>query len=62
MAPSHTAVRVDEKTEGSEARVPGSLADRGALRFWLAVVVTGVAAGLGAAGLTALLKGVQGLV
>ncbi len=45
----------------SEAQVPGSLGDPGALRFWAAVILTGVGAGLGAALLTALLKEVQGL-
>src|SRR5208283_502953 len=40
---------------------PGSLLDPGALRFWAAVVLTGVGAGLSAALLTALLKEVQGL-
>ncbi len=44
-----------------EAQVPGSLLDPGALRFWAAVVLTGVGAGLSAALLTALLKEVQGL-
>jgi hypothetical protein len=45
----------------SEAQVPASLHDPGALRFWAAVVLTGVGAGLGAALLTVLLKEVQGL-
>ncbi|MGA8715852.1 MAG: chloride channel protein [Roseiarcus sp.] len=44
-----------------ESEVPGSLRDAGALRFWLAVVLTGLAAGIGAALLTALLREVQGL-
>ncbi len=39
--------------------VPGSLADPAALRFWTAVVLTGGAAGLGGAALTALLEQVQ---
>lgn len=41
------------------ANVPGTLRDPGALRFWLAIVMTGLAAGIGAALLTALLKEVQ---
>ena len=41
------------------AKVPATLLDPGALRFWLAVVLTGLAAGIGAALLTALLKEVQ---
>ncbi len=43
-----------------EALVPASLGDPNALRFWIAVILTGVAAGLGAAALTALLEQVQG--
>ena len=42
-------------------KVPASLREPGAGRFWFAVVLTGVAAGVGAALLTALLKEVQGL-
>ena len=45
----------------ADAQVPGSLGDPGALRFWAAVILTGVGAGIGAALLTALLKEVQGL-
>jgi CIC family chloride channel protein len=41
--------------------VPASLRDPGALRFWLAVVLTGVAAGVGAALLTLLFKATQEL-
>lgn len=44
-----------------EAPVPASLGDPNAVRFWTAVILTGVAAGLGAAALTALLEHVQGL-
>src|SRR5271166_3381215 len=39
-----------------EAEVPGSLRDPGALRFWPAVVLTGLAAGIGAALLTWLFR------
>ncbi len=56
-SPAHA----DEQAPPSGAQVPGSLFDPGALRFWAAVVVTGVGAGIGAALLTALLKQVQGL-
>ncbi len=45
----------------SEAQVPRTLSDPAALRFWVAVILTGVGAGLGAALLTVLLKEVQGL-
>ena len=43
-------------TISPEAEVPGSLLDPGALRFWLAVVLTGFAAGIGAALLTWLFR------
>jgi hypothetical protein len=55
VAPSQNPARADKKTSEPEAGIPASIVDRGALRFWLAVILTGVAAGLGAAGLTALL-------
>ncbi len=51
----------DDAAPRSEGQVPGSLGDPAALRFWTAVILTGVAAGLGAAGLTALLEQVQGV-
>jgi chloride channel protein, CIC family len=41
------------------AKVPATLRDPGALSFWFAIVLTGLAAGLGAALLTALLKEAQ---
>jgi chloride channel protein, CIC family len=52
---------VDDRATGAEAAVPASLRDPAALRFWLAVVLTGLAAGAGAALLTFLLKEVQAL-
>jgi H+/Cl- antiporter ClcA len=51
----------EERIAPRDDKVPASIRDPGAARFWLAVVLTGVAAGLGAALLTALLKEVQGL-
>ncbi len=42
-------------------RVPATLRDPGALGFWLAVALTGVCAGLGAAALTLLFKAAQAL-
>ena len=42
-------------------RVPATLRDPGALSFWLAVALTGVCAGLGAAALTLVFKAVQEL-
>jgi chloride channel protein, CIC family len=50
-----------EQTIGQNAEVPASIRDPGALRFWIAVLLTGVAAGASAALLTALLKETQGL-
>jgi chloride channel protein, CIC family len=43
----------------AEARVPATLRDPGALGFWLAVLLTGLCAGLGAAALTWLFRLVQ---
>ena len=43
------------------AKVPATLRDPGALRFWLAVALTGICAGLGAAALTLLFKAAQEL-
>jgi H+/Cl- antiporter ClcA len=60
VAPSQNSARTNEASEQG-ARVPAPLVYGGAFRFWLAVLLTGVAAGLGAACLTALLKTVQGL-
>ena len=45
----------------SGGRVPATLRDSGALGFWLAVALTGVCAGLGAAALTLVFKAVQEL-
>ena len=45
----------------SGGKVPATLRDPGAPRFWLAVVLTGLAAGLGAAVLTLLFKATQDL-
>ena len=45
----------------AEGRVPATLRDPGALNFWLAVALTGVSAGLGAAALTWLFRIVQEL-
>ena len=43
------------------ANVPATLRDPGAIRFWIAIVLTGLCAGLGAAALTWLFKVVQEL-
>ena len=50
----------DLQTVAAAAAVPRSLFDAGAPGFWVAVILTGVAAGAGAALLTRLLKAVQG--
>jgi H+/Cl- antiporter ClcA len=61
LASQTEPARADEKGLQTEAQVPRSLGEPAALSFWIAVVLTGVGAGLGAALLTALLKEVQGL-
>ncbi len=43
------------------AKVPATLRDPGAIRFWIAVVLTGLCAGLGAALLTLLFDAAQEL-
>ncbi len=48
-------------TPDAGAKVPATLRDPGAVRFWIAVVLTGLCAGLGAAGLTLLFKRAQEL-
>src|SRR5579872_1536667 len=45
----------------ASANVPATLRDPGAIRFWIAVILTGLCAGLGAALLTLLFKGAQEL-
>jgi len=49
---------VERATDG---KVPATLRDPGAVRFWIAVALTGLCAGLGAAVLTLLFKGVEAL-
>jgi CIC family chloride channel protein len=51
----------DAAQPAAGARVPATLRDPGAPRFWLAVALTGFAAGLGAAVLTLLFKAAQDL-
>ncbi len=48
-------------TEPAGAKVPATLRDPGAIRFWIAVVLTGLCAGLGAALLTLLFDATQEL-
>ena len=61
MAAETKPAPADEQAIESGAKVPASFRDPGALSFWLAVVLTGLAAGVGAALLTLLLKEVQWL-
>lgn len=51
----------DAAQPAAGAKVPATLRDPGAIRFWIAVVLTGLAAGLGAAALTWLFKVAQTL-
>ncbi len=44
-----------------DSKVPATLRDPGAIRFWIAVILTGLGAGVGAALLTLLFKATQGL-
>ncbi len=46
----------------ARAHIPATLAQPGAARFWLAVILTGIGAGIGAAVLTRLLEAVQHLM
>ena len=46
----------------SADKIPATLTRPGAARFWLAVLLTGIGAGIGAAVLTRLLQLVQHLV
>src|SRR5580692_3849180 len=51
-----------EATEpAASAKVPATLRDPGAIRFWIAIVLTGLCAGLGAALLTVLFDVAQEL-
>ena len=56
-----TRVRSDAAEPRSGAKVPATLRDPGAIRFWIAVVLTGLCAGLGAALLTLLFDATQEL-
>ena len=61
MSPVTQLEPADKPAAPVKGQVPGSILDPGAVRFWIAVLLTGIAAGLGAAVLTALLKEVQDL-
>ena len=58
---SNAAARDAAAPSSDGGKVPATLRDPGALDFWLAVALTGVCAGLGAAALTWLFKSVQEL-
>ncbi len=49
------------RAQSAGAKVPATLRDPGAIRLWIAVVLTGISAGAGAALLTLLFKATQGL-
>ena len=59
--PSEAAAADGAALPPAGAKVPATLRDPGALRFWLAVVLTGVCAGIGAAALTLLFQVTQEL-
>ena len=54
-------IATESQSRGSHSEAPASLRDVDAPRFWIAIVLTGLVAGLGAALLTLLFKAVQGL-
>ena len=61
---ARAALEAESKPEAqpaADAKVPATLRDPGAPRFWLAVVLTGLCAGIGAALLTLLFKAAQDL-
>lgn len=51
--------RLEQET--ARVSIPSTLYDRGASRFWVAVILTGIGAGIGGAALTTLLDQVQHL-
>ena len=56
-----TGSQAASRAQSAGAKVPATLRDPGAIRLWIAVVLTGISAGLGAALLTLLFKAAQGL-
>ena len=57
-----SAMKALASSREAAGTIPATLAQRGAARFWLAVLLTGVGAGIGAAALTRLLGLVQEVV
>ena len=55
------AFQSSEPPKAQAREIPVSPLDPGALSFWIAVLLTGIAAGVGAAALTAILEAVQAL-
>jgi len=51
----------DQKSPNAAGRIPATLTNPGAARFWLAVILTGIGAGASAAALTLVLSQVQHL-
>src|ERR1700733_5714190 len=54
LEPVSKAAASDAVEPGTSAKVPPTLRDPGGIRFWIAIVLTGLCAGLGAALLTVL--------
>jgi chloride channel protein, CIC family len=59
MALARNRRRLEQET--ARVSIPSTLYDRGASRFWVAVILTGIGAGIGGAALTTLLDQVQHL-
>ncbi len=54
MEPGSETAASDAARAAASAKVPATLRDPGGIRFWIAIVLTGLCAGLGAALLTVL--------
>ena len=61
MEPVSKSAASDAVEPGTSAKVPATLRDPGGIRFWIAIVLTGLCAGLGAALLTVLFDVAQEL-
>ena len=61
LEPVSKSAASDAVEPGTSAKVPATLRDPGGIRFWIAIVLTGLCAGLGAAVLTVLFDVAQEL-
>jgi chloride channel protein, CIC family len=61
LEPVSKSAASDAVEPGTSAKVPATLRDPGAIRFWIAIALTGLCAGLGAALLTLLFDAAQEL-